>query len=161
MAGWRGKATEDKAWDEFVFWCQKNRLTPLPANAWTIAAYLRFLDKDFSPPEIAKSLKAISRAHALKSRMRPDRDPMVARAMELIEIRYVAQNNNNPVLFVEADFTQETPISLKNQGGAQEKAPLHYQNLDEESQKIPKKTPKKTYNLSNAPRLVKRRTLDK
>ena len=143
MAGRGGKSADDKAWDHFVDWCLKRRLAPLPANAWSIAAYLRHLDSIYTPVEIAKNLKSISRMHALKSRHRPDRDPMVARAMQLIEVRANSQNTA-PTLFNDDDFISDAPPP----------SPKVRQKLNVEPEPAPK-----IKRLSSNPRLVQRRNL--
>lgn len=75
------------AWDEFVAWCIAKNLNPMPAHAWTLAAYIRTLEENMSPPNIRKHLADIAKAHAEKSRKRPERDPLIAKTIEIIEKR--------------------------------------------------------------------------
>ena len=141
MAARGGKSSDDTSWDDFVDWCLKRRLSPLPANAWTVAAYLRHLDLRFSPVIIGKHLKSIARMHALKSRHRPDRDPMVASAMRLIEVRANSENTA-PTLFDDNDFISDAP------------PPKVRKKMNVEAEPAPK-----ALRLSSNPRLVKRRIL--
>ena len=75
------------AWDEFVAWCIAKNLNPLPAHPWTLAAYIRTLEEHISPPNIRKHLADVSKAHAEKSKKRPERDPLIAKTIEIIEKR--------------------------------------------------------------------------
>ena len=75
------------AWDEFVAWCIAKNLNPLPAHPWTLAAYIRTLEEHMSPPNIRKHLADVSKAHAEKSKKRPERDPLIAKTIEIIEKR--------------------------------------------------------------------------
>lgn len=75
------------AWDEFVAWCIAKNLNPLPAHPWTLAAYIRTLEEHISPPNIRKHLADVSKAHAEKSKKRPERDPLIGKTIEIIEKR--------------------------------------------------------------------------
>ena len=75
------------AWDEFVAWCIAKNLNPLPAHPWTLAAYIRTLEEHMSPPNIRKHLADVSKAHAEKSKKRPERDPLIGKTIEIIEKR--------------------------------------------------------------------------
>lgn len=75
------------AWDEFVAWCIAKSLNPLPAHPWTLAAYIRTLEEHMSPPNIRKHLADVSKAHAEKSKKRPERDPLIGKTIEIIEKR--------------------------------------------------------------------------
>ena len=75
------------AWDEFVAWCIAKNLNPLPAHPWTLAAYIRTLEEHMSPPNIRKHLADVAKAHAEKSKKRPERDPLIGKTIEIIEKR--------------------------------------------------------------------------
>ena len=75
------------AWDEFVAWCIAKSLNPMPAHAWTLAAYIRTLEGNMNPVQIRKHLADVAKAHAEKSKKRPERDPLIAKTIEIIEKR--------------------------------------------------------------------------
>ena len=76
-----------KAWDDFVFWCQLRCLNPVPANPWTLAAYVRWCESRMTPRMIAKAIKEIDRVHESKTRKRIHRHPLVKRTLKTIEAR--------------------------------------------------------------------------
>lgn len=54
----------ESAWRIFVAWCEKNRLTPLPAKASTVASYIvEMAEKNRAVSTINKHLQAISAYH--------------------------------------------------------------------------------------------------
>ncbi len=79
------KFVGNDAWDDFVVWCGRNNLTAVPANAWTLAAYLRSLEGSESLTKIKKRVADIGKAHAEKSRRRPERDPLITKTLLLLE----------------------------------------------------------------------------
>ncbi len=81
------KSQDNKAWDEFVAWCQERGVSAVPANPWTLAAYARWCEPDRSHADIAKAFKTIFKVHNSKTRKRPDRDPLVANTLAQIEER--------------------------------------------------------------------------
>ncbi len=81
------KKQDNKAWDEFVAWCQERGVSAIPANPWTLAAYARWCEPDRSHTDIAKAFKTIFRVHNSKTRKRPDRDPLVVGTLAQIEAR--------------------------------------------------------------------------
>ena len=54
------KKQDNKAWDEFVAWCQKRGVSAVPANPWTLAAYARWCEPDRSHADIAKAFSDIA-----------------------------------------------------------------------------------------------------
>lgn len=78
---------QTETWDDFVAWCQKRELVAVPANPWTLAAYIRACEPHQSPRAIAKAVKEISQVHEEKTRKRIDRDPLVVRTLHMIENR--------------------------------------------------------------------------
>ena len=76
-----------KAWDDFVFWCQLRCLNPVPANPWTLAAYVRWCESRMTPRMIAKAISEIDRVHESKTRKRINRHPLVKRTLKTIEAR--------------------------------------------------------------------------
>jgi hypothetical protein len=86
---------DNKAWSDFVAWCQRRGLDAVPANSWTIAAYARWCEARMTPRAIAKAIKDISSVHADKTRKRIDRDPLVLRTLAMIE-RHRAEKKPKP-----------------------------------------------------------------
>jgi len=86
---------DNKAWSDFVAWCQRRGLDAVPANPWTIAAYARWCEARMTPRAIAKAIKDISVVHADKTRKRIDRDPLVLRTLAMIE-RHRAEKKPKP-----------------------------------------------------------------
>ena len=78
---------DNKAWEDFVHWCQVHRLNAVPANSWTIAAYVRWCEPRMKPSVIAKAIMEINRVHESKTRKRIYRDPLVKRTLKMIENR--------------------------------------------------------------------------
>ena len=133
-------------WDEFVAWCQGRGLKAMPANAWTLAAYLRYQESRVTPAAMIKVLRAIGRMHREKSRKRPDRDPMVVRTLRLIEQRRRERRlgkQATPALFAEEDFVSPSPPPRAKPS---------------KSQKVANTAGPRT-SLRGTPRLVRRRKL--
>ena len=78
---------DKKAWDDFVFWCQRRYLNPVPANPWTLAAYVRWCESRMTSRVIVKAIREIDRVHESKTRKRIHRDPLVKRTLKMIEVR--------------------------------------------------------------------------
>ena len=100
----------DKAWRDFVAWCQGRGLQPIPAHPWTVAAYARWCTPRHPHRVIVKRLKTVARAHLLAGYQAPDRHPMVMRTLHAIETgRHVRRRG--PGLFRAEDFAgaAETP----------------------------------------------------
>ena len=93
----------DKGWREFAGWCERRRLSALPAHPWTVAAYARWCEPRQRFEAIAERLKAIARVHVLKGMKAPDRHPTVKRTLRLIE-RRGRNKGRRAALFREADF---------------------------------------------------------
>jgi hypothetical protein len=95
-------ARRDRLWRDFADWCRGRRLRPLPAHAWTVAAYLRWCERRRRSPSMAMRLRAIARVHVLAGAAPPDRHPLVGRTLRLIEAR---QRTSRAALFHDRDFT--------------------------------------------------------
>lgn len=79
------KFVGNAAWDDFVAWCKRKKLNAMPANAWTLAAYIRSLENDESLNSLRKRVADIGKAHAEKSKRRPERHPLIAKTFDIIE----------------------------------------------------------------------------
>lgn len=107
MAAKRG---DDKAWNEFISWCEERGLKAVPANPWTLAAYARWSERQHPYPTVAKNIEAIARVHHTKTRKRLDRHPMVASTLKLIETRSKAKKSakdKQAALFPEDDILEK------------------------------------------------------
>ena len=107
------KKQDNKAWDEFVAWCQKRGVSAVPANPWTLAAYARWCEPDRSHADIAKAFRTIFRVHNSKTRKRPDRDPLVVSTLAQIVERATkkkeqAKDKRKP-LFPDDDILSPKP----------------------------------------------------
>ncbi len=97
------KRALDKGWREFAGWCERRRLSALPAHPWTVAAYIRWCEPRQRFEAVAERLKAIARAHVLKGMKAPDRHPTVKRTLRMIERRGRIKGMR-AALFRDADF---------------------------------------------------------
>ncbi len=93
----------NKAWEEFVVWCQAKGLKAVPANPWTVAAYARSLEPRYRPATIRKHIADLARVHEEKTRRRLARDPLVQRTLGIIE-RRAEQVKQDAELFEDEDF---------------------------------------------------------
>lgn len=148
---------DDSAWNDFVGWCRKRGLNPMPANPWTVAAYARWCERHHRFPAIMKTIRAIARVHRTKSRRRPDRHPTVARTMRLIETRARARPKKKGTgLFPEADILggDGHDAAAKRAGGKSRKAAVGGKGIARSDAKA---RPRR--GLSARPKLVTRRKL--
>ncbi len=101
-------ATRVKTWGDFKRWCRARNLAALPAHAWTIAAYLRWMDRRHGAKAARAALQVIAREHLLKSARVPDRHPTVQRTLALIERRAETQAQRSDLfdenILAEASF---------------------------------------------------------
>ncbi len=81
------KRALEKAWRDFVHWCEKRGLDAIPANPWTVAAYARWCEPRRRYPVITNGIKAIARMHVLNLLRSPDSHPTVRRTLRQIEAR--------------------------------------------------------------------------
>ena len=109
------------AWDEFVAWCIAKSLNPLPAHAWTLAAYIRTLEEHMSPPDIRKHLADVAKAHAEKSKKRPERDPLITKTIEIMEKRALKKALKAKKLDDEDLSDPTTPKTKKSKTPARKK----------------------------------------
>jgi len=104
------KFVGNPAWDEFVAWCRHKKLNAVPANAWTLAAYIRSLEGFESLSKIKKRVTDIGKAHAEKSKRRPERDPLIAKTFHILELGGRKQKPKSTV-FDDTAYEEETPAS--------------------------------------------------
>lgn len=65
------------AWDEFIDWCLRKDLKPIPAHAWTLAYYVLTLEGLLSLTQIRKCLAETAKAHAEKFKTAQIREPSI------------------------------------------------------------------------------------
>lgn len=144
--------SRDKIWNDFVGWCKKRHLKPLPAHAWTIAAFLRWLDSQGHGDQAQGALRSISRSHLLCGMRSPHHHPMIERTLSSIERRKEAAPDRSN-LFEARDFLQAPMVGKTD---ADEDVP----DEDEVADFHPgeEETPTtKRLTMRNQPRLVSRR----
>ena len=97
----------DAAWRHFVAWCRARGLKPLPAHAWTIAAYARACERRFGHGNVVPRITSIARAHLMQGHSAAVRHPTVARTLAAIaqqaQIRPDASDLFDPADFASPD----------------------------------------------------------
>ena len=114
------KASQDRAWRDFYDWCKSRGLKALPAHPWTVAYYARWSEQHFRHHTIVKCVKAISRVHLLNCYRSPERHPVVARTLRLLEQRPQSKRHG-AALFRAEDFIEsqnEAKNDSENKDGA-------------------------------------------
>jgi hypothetical protein len=99
----------ERAWIDFVQWCRRHGLRPLPAHPWTVAAYARWCEPRHKYPNIVNRIRAIARAHLLRCRAAPDRHPTVTRTLRMIELR-ARGRADRASLFQADDPARRSPV---------------------------------------------------
>ena len=141
----------NKAWDDFVLWCQVRRLNAVPAHPWTLAAYVRWCEPRMKPRMIAKMIMEIDRVHESKTRKRIHRDPLVKRTLKMIENRSEKARDDSKIdLFDDPLKTR----SLKRN----KKTNLSNKASKKQQSKVAS-TSRLRRGLNSVPRLVSRRKL--
>ena len=107
-------AARVKTWGDFKRWCRTRNLAPLPAHPWTIAAYLRWVDRRHDAKAARAALQVIAREHRLKSARVPDRHPTVQRTLALIERRAETRAQRSS-LFDERMLAEASPSSPESE----------------------------------------------
>ena len=97
------KPLREKAWKDFADWCQSRNLRALPAHPWTVAYYARWCEGHHRHRTIVKAVQSISRAHLLHCHTPPDRHPVVARTLHILESRMHGKRQGSALFRVE-DF---------------------------------------------------------
>lgn len=160
------KKQDNKAWDEFVAWCQKRGVSAVPANPWTLAAYARWCELDRSHADIAKAFKTIFRVHNAKTRKRPDRDPLVVGTLAQIGERAKkkkerAKDKRKP-LFPDDDILKpKAPKKAKKSAKKGAKSKTKGQEKAKTKGKAKTGDKKTRKGLSTIPKLVSKRKLKK
>ena len=105
----------NKAWEEFVAWCQARGLKAVPANPWTLAAFVRWCEPRRRPAAIRTLIKGISKIHAEKTRKRLDRHPLVESTLGMIEKRAKSRDHSADLFDDAAVLDSEKPAKRQRQ----------------------------------------------
>jgi hypothetical protein len=145
------RSAQNKAWESFVEWCRRRGLSAVPANPWTLAAFVRWSEPRQTPRAIAKMIREISRVHESKTRKRLDRDPLVQRTLGMIETRRATKRDKSRVdLFEDAQQAKAGRTRTGKTPAKREPAQAKTRQNTESRAKA---------GLSATPRLVARRRL--
>jgi len=146
--------SRDKIWNDFVHWCKKRHLKPMPAHPWTIAAFLRWMASRDDGENAETALKSISRAHLLCGRRSPHSHPLIERTLGSIYRRRSTAPDRSD-LFEARDFlaAAEKPPTILPHHGEDDIDPLD--NSDEDNEQAP--PPPKRHTMRSQPRLVSKR----
>lgn len=105
-----GQLLHEPSWRDFARWCRDRRLRPLPAHPWTVAAYVRWCERRQPFAEIVQTVRAIARAHRLKSERSPGRHPTVLRTLRIVETCAQTRGGRS-ALFAAEHFIESEPPS--------------------------------------------------
>ena len=122
MSRTRAQPSSAAQWSEFTKWCAQRRLKALPAHPWTIAAYLRWIDRRADAQVAHAALDAISRQHLLKTLRVPTRHALVTRTLDMIDRRDLVRSQH-AALFDEQDMLAERAPSAPPIEEDEEEAP--------------------------------------
>ena len=96
---------KEKSWQSFVAWCDARGLCSSPANPWTLAAYIRFVEGSMRLDALRRHIDQIGQMHYEKIRKRPDRHTMVKRTLDSVKRRQdIKKKPPAPPLFRDEDF---------------------------------------------------------
>lgn len=114
-----------RSWEAFSAWCDERGLTPAPANPWTLAAYIRYLEGQMRYDALKRHVEHVGQMHFEKRRTRPDRDVMVQRTLDTVRRREEARKRAKqkppapPPLFRAEDFLEATAPEAAKKTSAQ------------------------------------------
>ena len=127
----------------------------MPAHAWTIAAFLRWMDSQNNGDQVHAALKSISRAHLLCGRRSPHHHPMIERTLSSIERRReTSQDRSN--LFEAHDFLT-TPMIGSSDRNIDPEEIIDTDLLHEGDEAAPPPPTSNRLSMRSQPRLVSRR----
>ena len=106
-----GRAKHDRRWAGWVTWCGRMSVSPLPADADQLAAYLKEVARKISRRCAQRALSAISRTHAENDLADPKMAAPVVQAMEDIK-----QLDDLPVQHTRT-HTGESPQTIRRDQG--------------------------------------------
>lgn len=96
-----------RSWRGFVTWCDERGLCSAPANAWTLSAYIRYLESTMTVTALRRHIGQVGQMHYEKIRKRPDRHEDVQRTLDGVRARKEAKKKKvepDPPLFRDEDF---------------------------------------------------------
>ncbi len=101
--------SKQQSWDAFNAWCDARGLCAAPAHPWTLAAYVRSLENSMRVETIRRHVGMIGQVHFEKLRRRPDRDPLVRKTLDVLNLTAEQKKLPKvPALFRADDFTEDT-----------------------------------------------------
>jgi hypothetical protein len=103
-----------RAWRDYSDWHQSRKLRALPANAWTLSAYIRAYEPKIIPEAIQNGVEAISRHHLFRCARSPDRHPMVQNALQTLR-QNADLNGSQPALFDAGQFMSLEPAKTRRE----------------------------------------------
>lgn len=129
----------------------------MPAHAWTIAAFLRWMDSQNNGDQAQTALNSISRAHLLCGRRSPHHHPMIERTLHSIERRREAAPDRSN-LFEAHDFLKPAmvgPVDAKEDKTVDPEEIVDSGALQDKDE--PDNAKSKRFAMRNQPKLVSRR----
>lgn len=120
----------------------------LPAHPWTIASYLRVVDRRKGIEEVHEAFKAISREHVLKTGRVPTRHATVKSTMDLLERKAEVQDQHGNLFEEEEALVKKSPPPP---------APVEDEIENTESQASYLQSVQRRNLLSTKPKMVRRR----
>lgn len=102
-------ATRIHHWGEFKRWCGARKMKALPAHPWTVASYLRWVDRHKDAAAAREAFDIIAREHVLKTARVPTRHATVKRTMELIERRAEVSDLHGDLFDEQSAMDSEAP----------------------------------------------------
>ena len=152
------RQSRDKIWDDFVHWCKKRHLKPMPAHPWTIAAFLRWMDSRNDGENAETALKSISRAHLLCGRRSPHSHPMITRTLGSIYRRRSSAPDRSD-LFEARDFLggPEKAAAISAHHRKDDIDPIDSHDEDEDADNDSMTPVPKRRAMRSQPRLVSKR----
>jgi site-specific recombinase XerD len=109
-------------WARFVPWCRGAGVSPLPASADTLAAYVTHLSARLSPGAIARRLSAIADQHQKTGIVAPTTDPAVKAVLKAMRRNAVRRREAPPTPAALARMIAACPGDL---AGLRDGALLH------------------------------------
>jgi len=111
----------EKAWSDYVLWCQRYGLKPFPSHPWTIAAYARWCEPRHRYATIVDRIRTIARVHVLRCAPAPDRHPVVTRTLRRIELRHRSRAERADLFAVDGGPDGQTPSAEPRKKSARAK----------------------------------------
>jgi hypothetical protein len=102
-----------RSWEAFTAWCDDRGLCAAPANPWTLAAYIRFVEGSMRFDALKRHIDQVGQMHFEQRRTRPDRHATVKRVLDAVRRREETKKQakkrppSAPPLFEAEDFLND------------------------------------------------------